>query len=180
MDYKLKFKRGEIVKSMRDGVEGVITGFIEHYHSGLMFSVDIPKPKEKQEYKGELHGIYVDEIELINALDKNGNKKISHPDYVAELAIDFKYPLNVKAKNICNGCTGLIISRSTHANGCHFYTLVTEEWDKTKGEVIKMSIPEKFIELLEPLKVENHEIEESLTTKKIKPGGPREKVNKMF
>ena len=175
MEKTLKFKRGDKVRSMREGVTGTIVGYIEVLGADRMWVMDIPMTTEKQSYEGECHTVTVDESELMFVSS-------GEPEYSTEFPSDFKYELGTVVKHAyLTDIEGMIVSRRCHANGCFNYRMVLPTLATDDKKVQDAYFPEAVLigdNVQLPFMTAAEASSNGEAAPKTKKGGPCEVVSK--
>lgn len=158
-----KFNRGDTVKSIRDSSQGTAIGYVDSIVGVPMYIVSIVKAKDKQEYPGECTDVYIDETELV---------KVGECEEVAfrgEFNVDFEFPLKAMVRHIVNSeVTGMVTRRTVFSNGCHYYYINTNKFDKD-NKPVEMFLSAELLALDTDEKTKKEKLD---TTKKPRTGGP--------
>lgn len=163
MPYNLKFHRGDKVKHLVEGCEGVVVGYYIPADGMIMYSISVKKQKEKAEYENETTTICVDEV----SLDLIEACKPDDPFY-GEFVTDTKYKIGDLVEDILSpeNKRGRICSITCFTNNCIHYGVVTERLSD-KGKQVTVKIAESMVR-----KVEDSPIKQADKPVKKKTGGP--------
>lgn len=179
MSVSFKFRRGDCVRSIKDGVQGVIIGYQDSLYNMPAYMVSILKHEKQQEYPGECFDVTIDEVELVK-IDK---LPMVDEAYIKEFDDTFCFQLGNKVRHKYSDSEGIVTRRYQFSNGCNYVQITMNKFDD-KGSPVELFLSENTIDLVpdpEPV-IKSVEPESHVEKKSAKPpqpvrtGGPRESI----
>lgn len=169
-----KFMRGDVVRSIKDGITGIVVGYYDSIGSVPMYDINVIKCVDKQEYPGECTSVHIDECELVKLdVDETRNYRTKNnydASYVKAFEDKFKFNHNDRVTHTVSDTKGIVIGRAIFSNECLYYNISTGKFDKDNKPVV-IHISENMLELDHANVKKN--VQEK--TKPVKTGGPRMK-----
>lgn len=166
MSYELKYHRGDKVKNLIEGWEGIVVGYSIPSDGMVMYTCAVPKTESKADYAGETMNITCDDASfvLVEAI-------ASDDPFYAEFPTDHKFVIGDRVNNLVEPeiGSGCIIGINVFNNLCVYYQVSTDKANndgKRQSRLYSESVLEK---------VEDSKLSDPQTVKKAvrkTRGGP--------
>lgn len=167
---EFKFRRGECVRSIKDGASGVVIGYQDSLYNMPAYIISILKHEKKQEYPGECVDTTIDEVELVK-IDK---LDMVDDAYIKDFEDTFCFQLGDKVRHKYSDSEGIVTRRYLFSNGCNYAQVTMNKFDD-KGNPVELFLSENTIDLIVDKKSTVRK-EGSQKSAPVKTGGPRESI----